>query len=148
HIYPEMAAAGLWTTPSDLARFAIGLQESLAGRSNPAISQAMTRQMLTLQKSDDGLGVFLQGKGRSLRFTHNGRDEGFDAVLMAYEEPGKGAAIMINSNEDSPMVNQILEVIAQEYHWPDYPVQPKYRPIKDREPQVTATVKAVLQKAS
>ncbi len=39
HIYPEMAAAGLWTTPSDLSRFAIGVQEALAGRSDKTLSQ-------------------------------------------------------------------------------------------------------------
>ena len=81
-LYPEMAAAGLWATPSDLARFAIGIQQSFAGKSNPVISQALTRQMLTNQKDMDGLGVFLQGEGKTLRFLHNGRDEGFDAVMV------------------------------------------------------------------
>ena len=59
HLYPEMAAAGLWTTATDLGRFIIAIQQSNAGTANPVISQAMTRQMLTNVKSDDGLGVFL-----------------------------------------------------------------------------------------
>ena len=75
--------------PPTLARFAIGVQQSLAGKSNPVISQAMTRQMLTNQKDNDGLGVFLQGSGNTLRFTHDGRDEGFDAMLVAYAETGR-----------------------------------------------------------
>ena len=145
HIYPEMAAAGLWTTASDLARFAIGVQQSLAGKSNPVISPAMTRQMLTNQKDNDGLGVFLQGNGKTLRFTHGGRDEGFDAMLLAYAETGKGAVIMINANNDSTMVSHILEIIAQEYHWPDYPLSPVYKPIPDKEPQVTAQIKKIME---
>jgi CubicO group peptidase (beta-lactamase class C family) len=69
HVYPEMAAAGLWTTPSDLCRFVIGVQKARSGAKNSVISQAMTKQMLTIQKNNDGLGVFLDGKGRDLRFT-------------------------------------------------------------------------------
>src|SRR5436190_2304417 len=67
HIYPEMAAAGLWTTASDLARFAIGIQQALAGEANPLISQSMTRQMLTIQKGNSGLGV-LTAAGRRCAF--------------------------------------------------------------------------------
>ena len=89
HIYPEMAAAGLWTTASDLARFAIDIQQALAGKSNPIISQSMTRQMLTVQKGNSGLGLGLDGSGKTLRFSHNGRDEGFDAFMMAYAESGQ-----------------------------------------------------------
>jgi CubicO group peptidase (beta-lactamase class C family) len=121
HIYPEMAAAGLWTTPSDLARFAIGIQKTVAGKATPVISQSMAHQMLTDQKDNDGLGVFLQGKGRNLRFNHNGRDEGFDALLTAYAETGQGAVIMINANENSGAVGRIMEVIAETYDWPNHP---------------------------
>jgi CubicO group peptidase (beta-lactamase class C family) len=143
HVYPEMAAAGLWTTASDLARFAIGVQQSLAGTSNPVISPILTRQMLTNQKDNDGLGVFLQGSGKTLRFMHNGRDDCFDAMLMAYAEIGKGAVIMINGNDDSSMVTHILETIAQQYHWPNYPISPISKPIPDKEPRVTALLKTI-----
>jgi CubicO group peptidase (beta-lactamase class C family) len=121
HIYPEMAAAGLWTTASDLARFALGVQEAAAGRSGKTLSKQMARQMITEQKDHYGLGVGLQGGGTTLRFGHGGRDHGFDAQLVAYAETGQGAAIMINANDNSRMVPRILQVIAREYHWPDYP---------------------------
>jgi CubicO group peptidase (beta-lactamase class C family) len=119
HVYPEMAAAGLWTTPSDLARFAIGLQAALAARSNPVISPSMTRQMLMLQKGNSGLGLFLKGSGKGLRFDHGGRDEGFDALLMAEAETGHGVVIMINANDNSGAVNRMVEAVRKEYGWPE-----------------------------
>jgi Beta-lactamase len=119
HIYPEMAAAGLWTTASDLARFAIGIQEALAGKSNPVISQSMTRQMLTVQKGSSGLGLGLDGNGKTLRFSHGGRDEGFDTYLTAYADSGQGVVIMINANDNSGAVNRMVAAVGMEYHWPD-----------------------------
>ena len=119
HIYPEMAAAGLWTTPSDLARFAIGIQKALAARSNPVLSSSMTRRMLTVQKGNNGLGLFLNGSGKKLRFDHGGRDEGFDTLLMADAESGHGVVIMINANDNSGAVNRMVEAVRKEYHWPD-----------------------------
>ena len=121
HVYPEMAAAGLWTTASDLARFAIGIQQSLAGKTNPVISQAMTREMLTPAMADDGLGVFLARRGGKLWFSHDGRDAGFDATMMASAETGQGAVIMINQNDNSGAVKRILEAISKEHHWQHHP---------------------------
>ena len=121
HIYPEMAAAGLWTTASDLARFAIGIQQALAGKSNPVISQPMTRQMLTAQKGESGLGLGLDGSGKTLHFSHGGRDEGFDTFLMAYAESGQGVVIMINANDDSGAVRRMVDAVRREYNWPDPP---------------------------
>lgn len=144
HIYPEMAAAGLWTTPSDLARFAIGVQESFKGTTNAVISQNLTREMLTDQKNGDGLGLFLQGTGKTLRFTHDGRDECFDASMMAYEQAGQGAVIMINANVEGSFVPHLLEVIAREYQWPGYPMSVSYSPIQDKEPAIAATLKSEL----
>ena len=120
HIYPEMAAAGLWTTASDLARFAIGIQQAFAGKPKAVLSQEMTRQMLTDQKDNDGLGVFLEGEGHTMRFGHNGRDEGFDALLTAGVETGQGVAIMINANDNSRMMGRIVDAVAKHYNWSDY----------------------------
>jgi CubicO group peptidase (beta-lactamase class C family) len=130
HIYPEMAAAGLWTTTSDLARFAIGVQEALAGKSAKTLSPAMARQMLTEEKNNYGLGVSVEGSGTALRFGHGGRDQGFDARLVAHAETGQGAAIMINANDNSGMQSRILEAIAREYRWRDYPTyNPERHPL-------------------
>jgi len=121
HVYPEMAAAGLWTTPTDLARYAMAVQESFAGATNPVISQKLTREMLTPQKENVGLSLMLERSGKNLRFKHGGRDEGFDALLVAYAEQGFGAALMINSNDDTGALERMVEFIAREYHWPEYP---------------------------
>jgi CubicO group peptidase (beta-lactamase class C family) len=119
HVYPEMAAAGLWTTPTDLARFVIEVQQAYAGNSTRIISQAIARQMLTDQKNSDGLGVFLTGSGKTLFFGHDGRDVGFDADLSASAETGQGAVIMINANDESHMISRIRGFIAKKYHWPN-----------------------------
>lgn len=119
HVYPEMAAAGLWTTPSDLARFAIEVERAYAGQSATVISRAMARRMLTVEKGNYGLGFSLADTGAALRFSHNGRDEGFDAELTATANTGQGIAIMINGNDDSRMVARIREFVARKYHWPN-----------------------------
>jgi len=147
HIYPEMAAAGLWTTPSDLARFAIGVQKSLAGQSTPVISTAMTKEMLTPQKQDDGLGLMLLGKDQAQQFEHGGRDEGFDAEMTAYFAMGQGAVIMINTNDNSGTVPRILSAIAAAYGWLDYPRHDPPKAIEDKEPEVTAQLKAIFEQA-
>jgi len=130
HLYPEMAAAGLWTTASDLGRFVIGVQQSYAGTANPVISQAMTREMLTNVKGDDGLGVFLDESTGKLLFFHGGRDDGFDAYMGGYAETGQGVAIMINANDNSGMMRRIYEFVAREYGWPGSAPQFALTPVR------------------
>lgn len=125
HTYPEQAAAGLWTTPSDLARFAIELQKSRAGKSNKVLSKAMTEQMLTQQVGNWGLGISVGGSGRAATFSHGGSNEGFRCHMFAYTETGQGAVVMTNSDNGSPLVGEILRAIAAEYGWPDYRVEEK-----------------------
>lgn len=72
HVYPEMAAAGLWTTASDLAHYAIEVQRALAGQSK-VLSRQMAQQMVTVQKGEHGLGPALRDAGKaSARFSHVG----------------------------------------------------------------------------
>jgi CubicO group peptidase (beta-lactamase class C family) len=123
HTYPEMAAAGLWTTPSDLAHYAIAIQNAYAGKPNSILSQAMAQQMLKRGgKGDYGLGPALGGSDRQPWFGHGGVDEGFVASLTAYYK-GDGVVIMTNGANGGRLGHEILRTIAQEYDWPDF--QPK-----------------------
>jgi CubicO group peptidase (beta-lactamase class C family) len=120
HVYPEMAAAGLWTTPTDLLKWAMEIAAARAGKSTKVLSQQTATDMLTVQKAPVGLGPFLEGAGRSFHFGHGGADEGFHAELVYFPETGQGAAVMVNSDGGSPMIREILYAIAAEYGWPDF----------------------------
>ncbi len=120
HVYPEMAAAGLWTTPTDLARFALEMQLAREGKSYKVLSAETVNLMLTPQVEEHiGLGFFLSGKDDSVRFGHGGWDEGFLAMLTAYKHRGSGMAVMLNSNRGWPVMDEILRAVAEEYGWPD-----------------------------
>ncbi|MGO8786551.1 MAG: serine hydrolase [Terriglobia bacterium] len=134
HTYPEMAPAGLWTTPSDLALLAIEVQNEYAGKSSTVLSQAMMREMLTPQKGEWGLGFGLQSPGHALRFGHNGANEGYQCDLQAYTESGEGVAIMTNSDNGGQVIGEILRAIAKEYNWPDF--QTKEHKIVKVDPKV------------
>jgi len=119
HIYPEMAPAGLWTTPSDLARFAIEIQKALAGKSNAVLSAATAGELLRPGKNRWGIGIQTGGSAEHPYFTHNGANEGFRCNLIAYSN-GDGAVIMTNSDNGSQVADEILRTIAHEYKWPDF----------------------------
>ena len=116
HVYPEMAAAGLWTTPTDLSKFAIEIALSKHGKSNRVLSQEMTRQMLTHVLGGAGLGFFLDMDNPG-QFGHNGADEGFQALLTMNAESGKGVAIMANSDNGIAVGDFLLRSVAKEYRW-------------------------------
>jgi CubicO group peptidase (beta-lactamase class C family) len=120
HTYPEMAAAGLWTTPSDLARYAIEVQQSLEGKANHVLSQEMTRQMLTPGLGHWGLGLEIGGAEINRYFTHDGSNQGFRCTLVAYEKGGDGAVVMTNADGGGPLGDEIINSIAAEYGWPDF----------------------------
>ena len=120
HVYPEMAAAGLWTTPSDLGRIAIEVSKASAGTSTRVLSRAMTKQMLTEQLPGTGIGFglgFAVGPGNG-RFGHNGADEGFQAYLTAFADTGSGVAIMANSDNGFLVFDHLAASVAREYNWP------------------------------
>ncbi len=117
HVYPEMAAAGLWTTASDLARFALGIQASLTGASGALLKPETARLMVTPGLGGYGLGFSISGDGASARFSHGGRDAGFDTMLMAYRERSQGMVVMINANDDSDFMRKIVAAVGQAYNW-------------------------------
>jgi CubicO group peptidase (beta-lactamase class C family) len=119
-VYPEQAAAGLWTTPSDLARFAIEVQSAAAALDHKLLSPAMARLMLTPQLNNSALGFFVDGSNESVHFSHAGRSAGFDTFMVLYNRPGSGAVLMMNGNNNAGFATEVLQSIAKEYGWPGY----------------------------
>jgi CubicO group peptidase (beta-lactamase class C family) len=121
HIYPEMAAAGLWTTPTDLAKFAIEIALSKQGKANHVLSEKMTREMLTPQiQAEGGEGsvglAFFLGEAPD-QFGHSGSDEGFEADLTMLADSGQGIAIMGNSDAFFHVAPYVEEAVAKAYGW-------------------------------
>jgi len=112
-----MAAAGLWTTPTDLARFLIEIQMALQGKS-AMLSTSMARQMVTDQKGSYGLGLSLEGAGASAAFGHGGSNAGFKCGMTAFIEDGRGAVVMTNGDQGGRLASEILRAVAAEYNWP------------------------------
>ena len=116
HVYPEMAAAGLWTTATDLAKFAIEIAQSKRGEANHVLSTRMTSEMLTPVLDRAGLGFFLS-KENPGEFGHGGADEGFQALLTMNWETGKGLAVMANSDRGIAVAELVQQAVAREYGW-------------------------------
>jgi len=117
HIYPEMAAAGLWTTATDLAKFGIEIALSKPGKANHVLSETTIREMLKPQIEQVGLGFFLGEYKNPEEFGHNGADEGFQALLIMFADSGKGVAIMANSDNGIAVANYLTQSVAKEYGW-------------------------------
>jgi len=119
HVYPEMAAAGLWTTPADLALLALELQQVQAGRTGRVLSKESVEAMLTPQaRGPMGIGFRVVGQGDRWRFSHGGGNAGYGSRLLAYVEQGIGAVVMTNADMGSVLVGEVLRAIAREYNWP------------------------------
>jgi CubicO group peptidase (beta-lactamase class C family) len=115
--YPEMAAAGLWTTASDLAHFGIELQRARIGLPTRVLQPQAAAQMLSRQLENTGLGLFISGNdAASERFTHNGANAGFRSMLVAYSS-GVGAVILTNGDNGGELTAEILRALAKEYGW-------------------------------
>jgi CubicO group peptidase (beta-lactamase class C family) len=117
HVYPELAAAGLWTTPSDLARLTTEVLKARAGKSKAVLSQAMTKQMLTPQSEGFGLGFQLEGKER---FGHDGVNEGFQSSIIAFTDSGSGVVMMANSDNGMLLFERFAASFATEYGWKSF----------------------------
>ncbi|HEU4948645.1 MAG TPA: serine hydrolase, partial [Kribbella sp.] len=143
HTYPELSAAGLWTTPGDLATFALAVQDAYAAGDGALLSPELARELLTPQiPATDrigglnalGLGLFLGGAGEGSTFGHSGGNEGFRCHLLAYRDTGKGAAVMTNGDNGAWLVQKAFASIAEAFGWPDYLME-----LDDRdEPEVSA----------
>jgi CubicO group peptidase (beta-lactamase class C family) len=122
HAYPEMAAAGLWTTPSDLARFFLEIARARAGKPSrvpAAIAMQMTTQVIEGDSREaPGLGVFLFDRNGARLFGHGGADEGFQADVVCSLDGGYGLVVMANSDNGFQIFGELERAVFAAYGWP------------------------------
>lgn len=119
-VTPELTAAGLWSTPTDIAKYMLNVQQSYAGAVEKPLKMGLTHQMLSPGLGDRGLGPAISGTGDFIRFGHDGFNEGFESSFVAYVNAGRGAVVMANSGFAFMLLKEILDSVRRVYEWPAY----------------------------
>jgi CubicO group peptidase (beta-lactamase class C family) len=131
HVYPEQAAAGLWTTPSDLARVVIEVQRASLGQSNRVLSRTTVQEMLSpVGVGDYAVGFSIAKIGQGWYFGHGGSNWGFRGTLLAHKVKGYGLVIMTNADQGGAVASELSRRIQRVYEWDSFadPAPRGYRP--------------------
>ncbi len=117
HVYPEQAPAGLWTTPTDLAKLAIELQKALRGESK-LLSRASAQEMITpVGTGPYAVGFAIERRNEGWYFGHGGSNWGFQCNLLAHRLKGYGFVVMTNSDSGGRLSAEVETRIAAAYGW-------------------------------
>jgi CubicO group peptidase (beta-lactamase class C family) len=133
---PTMAVAGLWTTPSDLALFALAIQDALAGKPGAIVSPSTAHEMLQpalgmqrSSESSDGffyaLGFAIAGNGPNRYFFHPGANLGYLSFFFAYEK-GDGVVLMSNQQYSKALMLEVIHALAKQYGWTEFPTESRF----------------------
>jgi CubicO group peptidase (beta-lactamase class C family) len=126
HLYPEMAAAGLWTTAEDLAKFSIEVQKSLKGESSKILTKEFMEIMTTpVLNGECNIGLFNEKVCRDQLLEHDGGNEGYTCSMQFHKEKGFGVVLMSNSQRGDEMKMPLFMSVAAAYSFdnilhPDY----------------------------
>ncbi len=110
HVYVSEAAAGLWTTPFDLAKFIISIQEALRNDPYQILTPDSAKTMMTPEAEHMGLGFFvnMDRYGKPVKkgnyFSLGGQNEGYRSMVIASQRDGCGAIIMTNMSTDGRLI--------------------------------------------
>ena len=129
-MYNNIGAGGLWTTPTDLAKFAIEIQKSITGKKGKVLSRDLASAMLNDPLTGYGMGLGSHGEGPGRTFGHSGHNAGFFCHLKALAEGGRGVVVMANSNKGIPLLEGITMAVAREFEWPAGPAPREVEPFE------------------
>ncbi|MEO0337756.1 MAG: serine hydrolase domain-containing protein [Bacteroidota bacterium] len=117
HNYPEQAAAGLWTTPTDLAKYILAMQANIQKDEANVLNKSTTEMMFTQDKFGYGLGPGMNHAGDSLMFGHGGKNAGFTNNLQAWVHRGDGLVVMTSADQGGALIREVERAIGEVYGW-------------------------------
>lgn len=119
HVYPEQAAAGLWTTPSEYTNFVFALLQKGDGETESSLSETVSAEVLTPVSEAYGLGIGIEDVDGRIRYRHGGSNRGYRCFFLAFPDTGEVFVLMTNSANGSVLGGEIIRSAAQVYGWPD-----------------------------
>ena len=118
HVYPEQSAAGLWTTPSDLARVVIEVQAAVRGPRGAVLTQHGAREMTSpVGTGQYAVGFSIDKRGEGWYFGHGGSNWGFQCDLLGHIRKGYGVVVMTNGDNGGAVIREIEARVAAAYGW-------------------------------
>ncbi|WP_206482928.1 serine hydrolase domain-containing protein [Thalassotalea sp. G2M2-11] len=118
--YPQKAAAGLWSTPTDIANLLIAYMKSYQGVDSKMMSKEQAKEVATVVESKMGLGFGVHGKGIDLHIDHAGWNKGYRAYMVAFPELGDAVVVMANSNYSNRLIEEIMRSVSGQFEWDAY----------------------------
>ncbi len=122
---PQLGAGGIWTTPSDYARFMAACRDAWLGRTTPLFGRAIATQMMTSQGGEFGLGWELFDHGGQIVFGHGGSNHGYQCESKCYLQSGDGAVVMTNADSGLIFYWEVFAAVAQVHGWRNFLADPK-----------------------
>ena len=117
-VYPELATSGLWTTPSDLAKVIIAMQNALLKKDESLLTQQSAREMITpVSVGRFGIGWSISQRNNGWYFSHSGSNWGYRAWAIGHIRKGYGLVVMTNSDSGMSLINQVADRVESAYHW-------------------------------
>ncbi len=115
--HPELSAAGLWCTPTDLLHLAQAIQAALARETGALLPGALAQEMVTPQLGDWGLALRVSGGGDARTFSHGGENYGYESAMIGTVHGQNPAAIMTSSDQGVPVLQAMAAAITANSSW-------------------------------
>lgn len=114
-ITPQVGPSGLWSTPSDLAKLTIEIQNALRKKNNKVISHSIANKITEVTALKNAVGGWAYGPQRSFGYNNydwircGGSNTGVGGEIFATMTDGNGWIYMANGEKPNrfPVFNQV-----------------------------------------
>ncbi|MCG5469560.1 beta-lactamase family protein [Micromonospora sp. LAH09] len=115
-VQPELAAAGLWSTPTDLLRLDLEIARAASGDSK-LLGRDLATEMWTPQIPGGayGLGTELADRPGCRRFGHTGLNVGYTCFSYVWPDSGIAVAAMTNSEDGWELLTSVRAAADRRY---------------------------------
>ncbi|MBQ0984632.1 amino acid adenylation domain-containing protein [Streptomyces sp. F63] len=112
-LWPDTAAAGLWTTATDVAKALLEVRRAYLGRPAALIGRDTARGLLAPQHphSGYGLGTVVDDLGDDVQFGHGGAGAGYHALAMCRIGAGTGFVVLTNGEAGAGVARRCVRLL-------------------------------------